>query len=37
MTGRADIKGPKRDVVMNAWLQQASYSCGNFPDASCLK
>ncbi|KFP84413.1 hypothetical protein N311_10271, partial [Apaloderma vittatum] len=35
--GRADIEGSKSNVAMNAWLPQASYPCGNFSDASCLK
>ncbi|KFQ53362.1 hypothetical protein N333_03015 [Nestor notabilis] len=37
MTRRADIKGSKSDLAMNAWPPQASYACGNFSDASCLK
>uniref|UniRef100_A0AAZ3STH6 Senescence-associated protein n=1 Tax=Oncorhynchus tshawytscha TaxID=74940 RepID=A0AAZ3STH6_ONCTS len=37
MIGRADIEGSKSDVAMNAWPPQASYTCGNFSDNSCLK
>ena len=37
MIGRADIKGSKSNVAMNAWLPQASYACGIFCDTSCLK
>src|SRR6186997_2026596 len=37
MIGRADIKGSKSNVAMNAWLPQASYPCGNFSDTSRLK
>ncbi|CAN7092823.1 unnamed protein product [Brassica rapa subsp. narinosa] len=37
MIGRADIKGSKRNVAMNAWLPQASYPCGNFSDTSSFK
>lgn len=37
MIGRADIKGSKSDVAMNAWPPQASYPCGNFSDTSCIK
>ncbi|PHT25949.1 hypothetical protein CQW23_34433 [Capsicum baccatum] len=32
MIGRADIEGSKSNVAMNAWLSQASYTCGNFFD-----
>ena len=35
--GRADIKGSKSNVAMNAWLLQASYPCGNFSGTSSLK
>ena len=34
MIGRADIEGSKSIVAMNAWLPQASYSCGHFSDTS---
>ena len=34
MIGRADIEGSKSNVVVNAWLPQASYPCGNFSDTS---
>ncbi|KAG9444699.1 hypothetical protein H6P81_016039 [Aristolochia fimbriata] len=37
MIGRADIKGSKSNVAMNAWLSQASYPCGNFSDTSSFK
>ncbi|CAN7092518.1 unnamed protein product, partial [Brassica rapa subsp. narinosa] len=37
MIGRADIEGSKSNVVMNAWLPQASYPCGNFSDTSSFK
>ncbi|CAN7058342.1 unnamed protein product, partial [Brassica rapa subsp. trilocularis] len=37
MIGRADIKGSKSNVAMNAWLPQASYPCGNFSDTSSFK
>ncbi|PKA65264.1 hypothetical protein AXF42_Ash005596 [Apostasia shenzhenica] len=37
MIGRADIEGSKSNVVMNAWLLQASYPCGNFSDTSSFK
>ncbi|KFO07383.1 hypothetical protein N312_02045 [Balearica regulorum gibbericeps] len=37
MIGRADIKGSKRDVAMNAWPPHTSYTCGKFSDAYCLK
>ncbi|ELR61126.1 hypothetical protein M91_18391 [Bos mutus] len=37
MIERADIKGSKSDVTMNAWPPQASYPCGKFCDTSCLK
>ena len=37
MIGRADIEESKSNVAMNAWLQQASYPCGNFSDTSSLK
>ncbi|PHT26880.1 Regulator of rDNA transcription protein 15 [Capsicum baccatum] len=37
MRGRADIKGSKSNVAMNAWLPQASYPCGNFSDTSSFK
>ncbi|CAN6974032.1 unnamed protein product, partial [Brassica rapa subsp. trilocularis] len=35
--GRADIKGSKSNVAINAWLPQASYPCGNFSDTSSFK
>ncbi|CAN7105365.1 unnamed protein product, partial [Brassica rapa subsp. narinosa] len=35
--GRADIEGSKSNVVMNSWLPQASYPCGNFSDTSSFK
>ncbi|KAF2702395.1 hypothetical protein K504DRAFT_394441, partial [Pleomassaria siparia CBS 279.74] len=35
--GRANIKGSKSNVAMNAWLPQASYPCGNFSGTSSLK
>ncbi|PHT97257.1 hypothetical protein BC332_33812 [Capsicum chinense] len=35
--GRADIKGSKSNVAMNAWLSQDSYPCGNFSDTSIFK
>ena len=34
MIGKADIEGSKSNVALNAWLQQASYPCGNFSDTS---
>ena len=37
MIGRADNEGSKSNVVMNAWLPQASYPCGNFSGTSSLK
>ncbi|TXG48495.1 hypothetical protein EZV62_024370 [Acer yangbiense] len=37
MIGRADVKGSKSNVAMNAWLPQASYPCGNFSDTSSFK
>ncbi|CAN6998594.1 unnamed protein product [Brassica rapa subsp. trilocularis] len=37
MIGRADIEGSKSNIVMNAWLPQASYPCGNFSDTSSFK
>ncbi|CAN6462410.1 unnamed protein product [Victoria cruziana] len=37
MIGRADIKGTKSNVAMNAWLPQASYPCGNFSNTSNFK
>src|ERR1700737_1210263 len=37
MIGRADIEGSKRNVAMNAWVPQASYTCGNFSDTSSFK
>jgi hypothetical protein len=37
MIERADIEGSKSKVAMSAFLQQASYPCGNFSDTSCLK
>ncbi|PHT27761.1 Regulator of rDNA transcription protein 15 [Capsicum baccatum] len=37
MIGRADIEGSKRNIVMNAWLPQASYPCGNFSDTSSFE
>ncbi|KAK8660465.1 hypothetical protein V6N13_051391 [Hibiscus sabdariffa] len=37
MIGRADIKGSKSNVAMNAWLPQASYPCGNFSDTSSFQ
>ncbi|KAE8723918.1 hypothetical protein F3Y22_tig00011277pilonHSYRG00009 [Hibiscus syriacus] len=37
MIGRADIKGSKSKVAMNAWLPQASYPCGKFSDTSSFK
>ncbi|KAK8547775.1 hypothetical protein V6N13_027388 [Hibiscus sabdariffa] len=37
MIGRADIKGSKSNVAMNAWLPQASYPYGNFSDTSSFK
>ncbi|GJS38597.1 hypothetical protein Tco_0563640 [Tanacetum coccineum] len=37
MIGRADIKGSKSNVAMNAWLPQANYPCGNFFDTSSFK
>ncbi|PHT27510.1 hypothetical protein CQW23_32889 [Capsicum baccatum] len=37
MIGRADIKGSKSNVAMNAWLPQASYPCGNFFDTSTFE
>ncbi|KAG8174075.1 hypothetical protein JTE90_005167 [Oedothorax gibbosus] len=37
MIGRADIKGSKSNVAMNAWLPRASYPCGNSSDTSCIK
>ncbi|PHT29096.1 Protein TAR1 [Capsicum baccatum] len=37
MIGRADIKGSKSNVAMNAWLPQASYPCGNFSDTSSFE
>ena len=37
MIGRADIKGSKSNIAMNAWLPQASYPCGNFSDTSSVK
>ncbi|PHT24740.1 Regulator of rDNA transcription protein 15 [Capsicum baccatum] len=37
MIGRADIKGSKSNVAMNAWLPQASYPCGNFSNTSSFK
>lgn len=35
MIERADIKGSKSDIAMNAWPPQTSYSCGNFSNISC--
>ena len=36
--GRADIEELKSNVaIMNVWLPQASYPCGNFSDTSSLK
>ncbi|PHT25221.1 Regulator of rDNA transcription protein 15 [Capsicum baccatum] len=37
MIGRADIKGSKSNVAMNAWLPQAGYPCGNFFDTSTFE
>ena len=37
MIGRADIEESKSNVAMNAWLPQASYPCGSFPDTSHFK
>ncbi|KAL0642181.1 hypothetical protein Bca4012_102665 [Brassica carinata] len=37
MIGRADIEGSKATPLMNAWLPQASYPCGNFSDTSSFK
>lgn len=37
MVGRADIKGSKSNVAMNAWLPQTSYQCGNFSNTSSFK
>ena len=34
MIGRSDNKESKRNFAMNAWMQQASYPCGNFYDTS---
>ncbi|CAG7870424.1 unnamed protein product [Brassica rapa] len=34
---RADIKGSKSNVAMNAWLSQACYPCCNFSDTSSFK
>ncbi|CAA3001838.1 Hypothetical predicted protein [Olea europaea subsp. europaea] len=33
----ADIEGSKSNVVMNAWLPQTSYLCGNFSNTSSFK
>ena len=35
--GRANIKGSKSNITMNAWLPQVSYLCSNFSDTSSLK
>ena len=37
MIGRADIRGSKSYVAMNAWQPQASYPCGNFSVTSFFK
>ena len=37
MIGRADIKGSKSNVAMNAWLRQANYPYSNFSGTSSLK
>ncbi|KAI3480239.1 hypothetical protein L1887_57626 [Cichorium endivia] len=37
MIGRADIEGSKATSLLNAWLPQASYPCGNFSDTSSFK
>ncbi|KAG8171627.1 hypothetical protein JTE90_013060 [Oedothorax gibbosus] len=37
MIGRADIKGSKSNVAMNAWLPRVSYPCSNSSDTSCIK
>ncbi|PHT28713.1 hypothetical protein CQW23_31692 [Capsicum baccatum] len=37
MIGKANIEGSKSNVVMNAWLPQASYPCGNFSDTSSFE
>ena len=37
MIGRANIKGSKSNIAINAWLSQVSYSCDNFSGTSSLK
>nr|XP_025668033.1 uncharacterized protein LOC112766347 [Arachis hypogaea] len=37
MIGRADIKGSKSNVAMNAWLPQASYPCGSLGHAFTVR
>ncbi|XP_022741837.1 uncharacterized protein LOC111293328 [Durio zibethinus] len=37
MIGRANIKGSKTNITMNAWLPQASYPYGNYSDTSSFK
>ncbi|KAF2702399.1 hypothetical protein K504DRAFT_468360 [Pleomassaria siparia CBS 279.74] len=37
MPRRANIKGLKSNVAINAWLPQASYPCSNFSSTSSLK
>ncbi|KAJ9169200.1 hypothetical protein P3X46_020659 [Hevea brasiliensis] len=37
MIGRADIKGSKSNVAMNAWLPQASYPCGSIGHAFTVR
>ncbi|PHT28717.1 Regulator of rDNA transcription protein 15 [Capsicum baccatum] len=37
MIGIADIEGSKINIAMNAWLPQASYTCGNFSDTSSFE
>ena len=36
LLGKADIEGSKSNVALNAWLQQASYPCGNFSVTSTI-
>ena len=33
--GSTDIKGSKSEIIMNTWLQQATYPCSNFSGTYC--
>jgi hypothetical protein len=37
MIGRANVEGSKGNIVMNAWLPQATSPCDNFSDTSSFK